>query len=122
MVPKSGKVMEVEEEVTTDDSDEDVLNADGSVTKQKNSLNGNGKKKSMRRGRTGGQGQGQGGQGGEGGEGGQNGGEVRRRKASRKVSRKLTQEEIQQGRLLKLCDQVRSLSLFRWRTLTLLKI
>ena len=90
--------MEVEEEVTTDDSDEDVLNADGSVTKQKNSLNGNGKKKSMRRGRTGGQGQGQG-QGGEGGEGGQNGGEVRRRKASRKVSRKLTQEEIQQGRL-----------------------
>ena len=89
--------MEVEEEVTTDDSDEDVLNADGSVTKQKNSLNGNGKKKSMRRGRTGGQGQGQG-QGGEGGEGGQNGGEVRRRKASRKVSRKLTQEEIQQGR------------------------
>jgi hypothetical protein len=88
--------MEVEEEVTTDDSDEDILNADGSVTKQKKSLNGNGKKKSMRRGRTGGQGQGQ---GGEGGEGGQNGGEGRRRKASRKVSRKLTQEEIQQGRL-----------------------
>ena len=109
MVPKSGKVMEVEEEVTTDDSDEDVLNADGSVTKQKNSLNGNGKKKSMRRGRTGGQGQGQGqGQGGEGGEGGQNGGEVRRRKASRKVSRKLTQEEIQQGKLLE-CYKLREI-------------
>ena len=85
---KSGRVMEVETEVTTDDSDEDVLNSDGSITKNKT-------KKKMRRGRTGGgQGQGQ----ADGDETGQVGPEIRR-KASRKVSRrrKLTQEEIQQG-------------------------
>ena len=86
---KSGRVMEVETEVTTDDSDEDVLNADGSITKET-------KKKKTRRGRTGGgQGQGQADGGDENGQGGQE----MRRKASRKVSRrrKLTQEEIQQG-------------------------
>ena len=43
---KSGRVMEVETEVTTDDSDEDVLNEDGTISKQK--------KKKTRRGRTGG--------------------------------------------------------------------
>lgn len=43
---KSGRVMEVETEVTTDDSDQDVLNQDGTISKQK--------KRKTRRGRTGG--------------------------------------------------------------------
>ena len=44
---KTGRVMEVETEVTTDDSDEDVMNPDGSVVKKP--------KRKMRRGKTGGQ-------------------------------------------------------------------
>ena len=44
---KSGRVMEVETEVTTEDSEEDVVNADGSIGKKT--------KKKTRRGRTGGQ-------------------------------------------------------------------
>ena len=43
---RSGRVMEVETEVTTDDSDQDVLNQDGTISKQK--------KRKTRRGRTGG--------------------------------------------------------------------
>ena len=43
---KTGRVIEVETEVTTDDSDEDVLNPDGTISKRP--------KRRMRRGKTGG--------------------------------------------------------------------
>ena len=44
---KTGRVLEVETEVTTDDSDEDVINPDGTIGKKP--------KRKMRRGKTGGQ-------------------------------------------------------------------
>ena len=44
---KTGRVLEVETEVTTDDSDEDVVNPDGTIGKKP--------KRKMRRGKTGGQ-------------------------------------------------------------------
>lgn len=81
---KSGRVMEVETEVTTDDSDEDVVNSDGNIVKAKN-------KKKMRRGRTGG------GQGRRDSQG-ENEPQQRRRKSTVVRRRKLTQEEIQKGK------------------------
>jgi hypothetical protein len=47
---KSGRVLEVDTEVTTEDSDEEIINEDGTVTKNKS-------KRKMRRGKTGGQNQ-----------------------------------------------------------------
>ena len=44
---KTGRVLEVETEVTTDDSDEDIVNPDGTIGKKP--------KRKMRRGKTGGQ-------------------------------------------------------------------
>ena len=70
--------MEVETEVTTDDSDEDVMQVDGTIAKKKT------KKRRASRGKTG---AGQ----------GEDGEPRRRRKVTRR--RKLTQKEIQKGKL-----------------------
>ena len=80
---KTGRVMEVETEVTTEDSDEDVVNEDGTISKAKS-------KKKARRGRTGGQGR-------KGSQGDIADGEARRRRKSTIRRRKLTQEEIKSG-------------------------
>ena len=74
---KSGRVMEVETEVTTDDSDEDVLNQDGTISKQK--------KRKTRRGRTGGRDNGD-----------NEEGESRVKRRIRR--RKLTKEEAEKGK------------------------